>query len=65
MRKQRMIPLMLLALLLVLPGCSKVEDEMDKMESQMAQKEELTAEERTERQRPGGKRRPAHHHQRG
>ena len=43
MRKQRMIPLMLLALLLVLPGCSKVEDEMDKMESQMAQKEELTA----------------------
>ena len=48
MRKQRMIPLMLLALLLVLPGCSKVEDEMDKMESQMAQKEELTAEERTQ-----------------
>lgn len=49
MRKQRMmIPVMVLALLLALAGCGKVENEMDKMESQMAQKEELTAAERTQ-----------------
>lgn len=48
MRKQWMIPVVILMMLLVLTGCGKVEDEMDKMESQMAQKEELTAEERTE-----------------
>lgn len=54
MRKQLMIPLMVLALLLALAGCGKMENEMDKMEnemdqleSQMAQNQEMTADQRT------------------
>lgn len=55
MRKQLTILMAVLAMLLALAGCGKmenkvdkVENEMDQMESQMAQKEELTAQERTQ-----------------
>ena len=48
MRKQLMIPLTVLALLLALAGCGKMENEMDKVENEMDQTEELTADQRTE-----------------
>lgn len=48
MRKQLMIPLTVLALLLALAGCGKMENEKDKLESQMAQNQEMTADQRTQ-----------------
>ena len=48
MRKQLMISLTVLALLLALTGCGKMENEMDKVENEMDQTEELTADQRTE-----------------
>lgn len=48
MRKQLMISLTVLALLLALAGCGKMENEMDKVENEMDQMEELTADQRTE-----------------
>lgn len=55
MKKQLTILLTVLALVLALAGCGKmenkvdkVENEMDKMESEMAQTEEMTADQRTQ-----------------